>query len=328
MPASAEQSESLRQDGAAAAAAAPSPLPAPRRRRIRVLPILVTLVAVAVAAGAAWAMWQTYMGAPWTRDGRVRAYVVTIAPEIAGRIIELPIADNQLVRKGDVLMLIDPTDYKIAAQRADAALAQAKADEQNAEAESKRRQELGDFASQEARQTYLTKALTAQAAAQEALANQAQARVNLERTRIVSPVNGYVTNLVTQSGDYVQPGQNRIALVNADSFWIDGYFEETVLGSIHEGDPALVKLMGYDQPVRGHVAGIARGIDVANALSDQSGLATVNPIFTWVRLAQRVPVRIQIDDVPKGVLLVAGMTATVQIDPKPGNSAAINQQRP
>jgi multidrug resistance efflux pump len=132
---------------------------------------------------------------------------------------------------------------------------------------------------------------------------------------IRSPVNGYVTNLLARLGDYATIGQRLVSVVDADSFWVDGYFEETSLGRVHEGDPATVKLMGYSQLVRGHVDGVARGINIPNAQPDQTGLASVNPIFTWVRLAQRVPVRIHIDQVPDGLRLVAGMTATVQIDP-------------
>jgi multidrug resistance efflux pump len=126
-----------------------------------------------------------------------------------------------------------------------------------------------------------------------------------------------VTNLLAQLGDYVTVGQNEISLVDADSFWVDGNFEQTNLGSIREGDPASIKLMGYDQIVRGHVASLARGINVANAQPNGQGLATVNPIFTWVRLAQRIPVKSHIDQVPEGVVLAAGLTATVQIDPQP-----------
>ena len=132
---------------------------------------------------------------------------------------------------------------------------------------------------------------------------------------IRSPVNGYVTNLLAQFGDYASVGQELISVVDTNSFWVDGYFEETSLGRIHDGDAATVKLMGYSQLVRGYVGGVARGINIPNAQPDQAGLASVNPIFTWVRLAQRVPVQIHIDQVPVGVRLVAGMTATVQIDP-------------
>ncbi len=163
--------------------------------------------------------------------------------------------------------------------------------------------------------------LAAQAQYQQAVANLDQAKVNLQRTEIRSPVNGWVTNLLAQLGDYATIGQNKISVVDANSFWVDGYFEETNLGAIREGDPASIKLMGYSQIVRGHVGSIARGINVANAQPDQQGLAAVNPIFTWVRLAQRVPVRIHIDQVPDGVRLVAGTTATVQIDPRPPRPA-------
>jgi multidrug resistance efflux pump len=288
------------------------------RPRIRIIPFLITLGTVALAALLAWAMWDAYVGAPWTRDGTVRAYVVTMAPEVAGRIAELPVADNQFVHKGDLLMAIDPIDYTIAVARAEAAITQARANADNATRESRRRAELTNLeASEEEKQSYASNAQATEATYQQAIANLSQARVNLQRTRIYSPINGYVTNLLAQLGDYATVGQNKISLVDADSFWIDGYFEETNLGAIHEGDPASIKLMGYSQIVRGHVGSIARGINVSNAQPDQQGLASVNPIFTWVRLAQRVPVHIQIDQVPEGVQLVQGMTATVQIDPRP-----------
>jgi multidrug resistance efflux pump len=288
---------------------------APRRRHIRLIPFFVTLAAVALAVALGWAMWGAYMGAPWTRDGTVRAYVVTMAPEVAGRIVELRVIDNQFVHKGDVLMVIDPTDYRIAVSLAEAAVKQTQANAQNAQREADRRRKLSDLAvTVEEQQTFDTNALATNAQYQQAQANLDQARVNLERTEIRSPVNGYVTNLLVQLGDYVAVGRSSISVVDSDSFWIDGYFEETHLGSIQEGDPARIKLMGYSQIVEGRVGSIARGIDVPNAQPNQQGLATVNPIFTWVRLAQRIPVRIRIDQVPPGVILAAGMTATVQID--------------
>jgi multidrug resistance efflux pump len=287
------------------------------RRRLRVLPLLITLATVAVAVALGRAMWDAYMGAPWTRDGTVRVYVVTIKPEVAGRIVELPVADNQFVHKGDLLMVIDPTNYKIAVNLAEAAAQQVQANAQNAEREAKRREELSNLAvTVEQQQTFASNALVAQAQYQQAVANLDQARVNLARTQIHSPVNGWVTNLLAQLGDYANVGENVISLVDADSFWVDGYFEETSLDRIAVGDPVEIKLMGYRQIVRGHVGSIARAINVANAQPNGQGLATVNPIFTWVRLAQRIPVRIQIDEVPKDVVLVAGMTATVQINVK------------
>jgi multidrug resistance efflux pump len=297
-----------------------SPEPAPHeapRRRLRISPLVITLAALAVAGALGWAMWEAYMGAPWTRDGTVRAYVVTMAPQVAGQIVELPVKDNQFVHKGDLLMVIDPTNYKIAVSLSEAAVQQAQVNAQNIEREAQRRQKLSNLAETvEDRQTYAANAIAAQAQTQQAQANLDQARVNLERTEIRSPVNGYVTNLLAQLGDYANVGQNEISLVDADSFWIDGYFEETNLEPIQVGDPASIKLMGYHQIVRGHVDSIARGINVPNAQPNAAGLAQVNPIFTWVRLAQRIPVRIHIDQVPEGVVLSTGMTATVQINPR------------
>jgi len=318
------ETKSKREAATDSPAAVWSPEPAPRetpRRRLRVLPLVITLATIAVAGVLGRALWDTYMGAPWTRDGTVRAYVVTLAPEVAGYIVELPVADNQFVHKGDLLMVIDPTNYKIAVSLAEAAVQQAQANAENVEREAKRRQELTSLAvTKEEKQTYESNAVAAQAQLQQAQANLDQARVNLQRTEIRSPVNGWVTNLLAQLGDYATVGTNEISLVDADSFWVDGYFEETNLEPIQVGDPAEIKLMGYSQIVRGHVGSIARAINVANAQPNQQGLAQVNPIFTWVRLAQRIPVRIHIDQVPDGVVLAAGMTATVQIDPRPGQS--------
>ncbi|HKM71086.1 MAG TPA: HlyD family secretion protein [Stellaceae bacterium] len=319
------ETKSKREAAADSPAAVWTPEPTARetpRRRLRILPLLITLATIAVAGALGWAMWNAYMGAPWTRDGTVRAYVVTKAPEVSGYIVELPVADNQFVHKGDLLMVIDPTNYKIAVSLAEAAVQQAQVTAQNAEREAKRRLELTSLAvTKEEQQTYESTALANQAQLQQAQANLDQARVNLERTQIRSPVNGWVTNLLAQFGDYANVGQNLISVVDADSFWVDGYFEETNLEPIQVGDPASIKLMGYSQIVRGHVDSIARGINVANAQPNGQGLANVNPIFTWVRLAQRIPVRIYIDQVPEGVVLAAGMTATVQIDPRPRQPA-------
>jgi multidrug resistance efflux pump len=290
-----------------------------REKSNRAVPLFITLATTVFAVVLGWATWDTYMGAPWTRDGTVRTYVVTMAPEVAGRIVELSAADNQFVHKGDLLLVIDPTNYKIALQLADAAVNQAQAVAQNAQREAERRRKLDDLSvSVEQKQSFDANAVAAQAQYQQAVANRDQAKVNLERTQIRSPVNGWVTNLLAQLGDYATVGRNEISIVDADSFWVDAYFEETQLASVHEGDPAEIKLMSYGQIVRGEVGSVARGINVSNVQPDQQGLATVNPIFTWVRLAQRVPVRIRINQVPDGVRLVAGMTATVQVDARPG----------
>lgn len=294
-------------------------LPAGTRSSLlpRLARVLATLAVVGLAGALGWRMWQTYMTTPWTRDGTVRAYVVTVAPQISGRIVELPVKADQFVHKGDLLMVIEPADYQIALATAEAAVARAKADLENKKAEAERRTKLSAIAaSQEEKESFAASADMAVAAYQQALANRDQAKLNLTRTRIVSPVNGYVTNLLTQVGDYGTSGQRALSVVDADSFWVDGYFEETVLSGIHLGDKAKVALMAYGTPLTGHVTGIGRGIAIPNVAPDVSGLATVNPVFTWVRLAQRVPVRIALDPVPPSVTLSAGLTATVTITGK------------
>src|SRR5882757_2845544 len=288
------------------------------KSRIRVAPLLITLGTVAVAAILAWTTWQTYMGTPWTRDGTVRAYVVTMAPEVAGRIVKLTVADNQFVHKGDELFEIDPADYRIALEQAQAQAQRDAAALDYARENANRQARLAKegWASTEVYQQTTSTLNQSEGVFALDKAVIAKAQLDLSRTVVRSPVNGHVTNLLAQLGDYATVGQKLVSVVDTDSFWVDGYFEETSLGRIHEGDPASVKLMGYSQLVRGHVGGVARGINIPNAQPDQAGLASVNPIFTWVRLAQRVPVRIHIDQVPAGVRLVAGMTATVQIDPQ------------
>jgi RND family efflux transporter MFP subunit len=287
--------------------------------RMRIVPILITLGTVTAAILLAWATWQVYMGSPWTRDGTVRAYVVTMAPEVAGRIVNLPVADNQFVHKGDVLFEIDPADYRIALEQAQAQAERDGAALDYARTNENRQARLAKegWASTEVYQQTTSTLHQSEGVVALDKAAIAKAQLDLRRTVVRSPANGYVTNLLAQLGDYATVGQKLISVVDTDSFWVDGYFEETSLGRIHEGNPATIKLMGYSQLVRGHVGGVARGINVPNAQPDQAGLASVNPIFTWVRLAQRVPVRVHIDQVPDGLRLVAGMTATVQIDPQP-----------
>src|SRR6185295_3291758 len=206
----------------------PAPMAFPARRS-RLVPVFITLATAAVAVVLGRSMWRAYMDTPWTRDGTVRAYIVTMAAEVAGRIGELPVVDNQRVHRGDLLLVIDPTDYLIAVKLAEASLQQAKVDAENAEREATRRAPLaraGAISSEE-QQVSGTNAVAAQARYHAAEASLEQARVNLERTHIRSPVNGWVTNLQARLGYYAMVGHNQIAVVDSDSYWVDGYFEET-----------------------------------------------------------------------------------------------------
>lgn len=291
----------------------------PTRRRY-----LITGTTVLLAVVLAWALWWHYLRSPWTRDGRVRVEVVNIAAEISGKVVGLNVVDNQMVHKGDVLFTIEPVDYRLALTQAEASVQSRQYDLQVAQQDSERRQKLGvEAVSAEERNTSQSTAQVAEATYQAALATRDQAKVNLERTTIRSPVNGYVTNLTLRIGDYAMPGQPKMSLVDSDSFWIVGYFEETKLPRIHEGEYAHVKLMGWGPEIAGHVESISRAIADTNSDSDSRGLANVDPIFTWVRLAQRLPVRIHIDRVPDDVRIAAGQTCTIVLDPgkKPWNSS-------
>jgi multidrug resistance efflux pump len=278
-------------------------------------PYIVTGFATLLAVLLAWALWYHFFRSPWTRDGRVRVEVVNIAAQISGQVINLPVADNQQVKKGDLLFEIDPTDYELAVTQAEATVKTREFDLKIAQEDAQRRQKLGEAVSAEERVTYSSNAEVAAAAYQSAVAARDQAKVNLDRTKIYSPVNGYVTNLTLRIGDYATPGQEKLTVVDSDSFWIVGYFEETKLPNIHVNDYAHVRLMGWGPEIAGHVESIARGISDTDSAAGSLGLENVNPIFTWVRLAQRIPVRIAIDHVPDNVTIAAGQTCTIVLSP-------------
>jgi multidrug resistance efflux pump len=267
-----------------------------------------------VAMAVALVTWDQYNAGPWTRNGRVRVHVASVAPQISGQIRELRIADNQFVRKGDILYVIEPFDFEAALRAHKATLQQKIADLNVKQLQSERRSRLSDLsASVEQKQVYEGSALQAKAAVDAAQEQVSQAEINLQRAAVRSPVNGIVTNLLLREGDYAHQGATNVSIIDADSYWVDGYFEETKLARLCVGDRAEAKLMGYSAPIIGHIATVTRGISVSNAAASTQGLPNVDPVYTWVRLAQRVPVRIAIDKVPPGVPLVSGLTATVTI---------------
>jgi multidrug resistance efflux pump len=294
-----------------------------RRRAIQLLlpwiKRLATLMIMVVAGLMALVTWDYYVTAPWTRDGRVRVQVAGVAPQVSGQITERRVADNQFVHKGDVLYVIDPFDFEVTVRTNKALLEQKAADLQVKQVQSERRQHLSALATTpEEQQVFAGTALQARAAFEQAQQQLAQAEINLRRTQVRSPVTGYVTNLLIGVGDFAPQGTVIVSVIDSDSYWIDGYFEETKMARVCIGDRVEAKLMGYAQPIFGHVATVTRGIGVSNAAPGTQGLPNVDPVYTWVRLAQRVPVRIAIDKVPPGVPLVAGMTATVTIPPAAG----------
>jgi multidrug resistance efflux pump len=300
-------------------------------RARRIIRFALTLLLLAFAAFAVVGLWEHYMVAPWTRDGQVRVQVADIAPQVPGQIVKLLVQDNQSVHKGDLLYVIDQGDYKVALDLAKADVASKAADLEVKKNENERRRKLTDLAaSVEEKQVYEGSYSVAQAAYQTTLANLEQAQLNMQRTEVRSTVNGFVTNLLLRVGDYANKGSPNIAIVDSDSYWVTGYFEETKLGSFQVGDAAEVDLMGFKDKLAGHVESITRGISSPNAAVSTQGLPSVEAVYTWVRLAQRIPVRIKIDSVPPTITLAAGLTATVIVTPSaaPTSTAtALNEIR-
>ncbi|CAB1402472.1 Membrane fusion component of tripartite multidrug resistance system [Pseudomonas fluorescens] len=304
---------------------------------------LVTLAVVVLAIVLGWFAWEYYTRAPWTRDARVRADVVTLSADVSGRIVSLAVQDNQHVDKGQLLMEIDPARYRLAVEHArrsvevaraslgqsQAAIVASEALLKQRQSEERRRRTLkqGFAISGEEWEKSRTDVAVAQADllrnqanlglaeanVQLAVAALAQAELDLQRTRVESPVSGYVTNLLTRQGDYATAGGALMALVDSDSFYVSGYFEETKLPRIAEGDRVRVQLMS-GETFGGSVQSIAFAIaDRENAPGSRL-LANINPSYTWVKLAQRVPVRIEIDgDYAGKNRLRAGTTATVTV---------------
>ena len=278
---------------------------------------LATAAALAVAGLVAWQLWDYYMEAPWTRDGRVRADVVAQAPDVSGPVTQVFVHDNQTVKAGDPLFQVDPARFALALAQAEAQAAQAHAAMQDAQRNAARYAALSSNAtSAQTRDSSSAQSLEAEANYQLAEANLGIAQLNTTRSLVRATVDGVVTNFSMQPGDYVTAGTAMVAIVDTDSLYVDGYFEETKLRGIVPGDAATVTLLQGGPAIKGHVAGLAAGIADSERIAAPTLLADVNPTFTWVRLAARIPVRIALDQVPNGVKLVAGMTCTVAITPQ------------
>ncbi|TIX89413.1 HlyD family secretion protein [Rhizobium sp. P44RR-XXIV] len=274
--------------------------------------VAVTLIFVIAAVYVGRQLWGHYMDEPWTRDARLRADVVGIAPDVSGLVSDVLVKDNQIVKKGDLLFRVDRDRFAIALEQADAALASSNAALEQAQRESARQARLGDAASLQQKEQALTAVQQDEAAVRQATANRELAQLNLDRSEVRATVNGTISNLSLRPGDYVSAGTAKVALIDSDSLRVEGYFEETKLPRIHVGDEVYIHLMGQAEKLTGHVESIAYGIEDRERTSG-SLLANITPTFSWVRLAQRVPVRISLDKVPDGTKLIAGLTATVEV---------------
>jgi len=293
--------------------------------------VVVTAVVVVGALIALRYLWDRYERDPWTRDGRVRADVVQVASDVSGLVTDVLVHDNQTVKKGQALFVIDQPRFELALRQSEAAVASAQARVDEAVLEDKRNHNLGNLVSTEVLQQGGTRLAEAQAALAQAIVARDTAKLNMERTAVLAPVNGYITNFELRPGNYATAGRPMFALVDSDSLHVDGYFEETKLPRIHIGDRVSVRLMGEPKLLYGRVESIAGGIEDRERGPSANLLSNVNPTFNWVRLAQRVPVRVALDKPPSEVRLIAGRTATVSVlgpDGKPatGGSQAVSSR--
>ena len=273
-----------------------------------------TLIVFAIAVVASLSIWKRYETRPWTRDGRVSADVVRVASDIGGLVTQVLVHDNQQVSAGKLLLVLDQPRFAATLEKADAAVSSARATLALARRESSRDNALGNLVASEIRERNAAKVDTELAALAQARAEQRVAQLNVQRTEVRATTDGIITNLDLHAGDYLQPGAQALALIDTRSLRIEGYFEETKLGCITEGD-AVSRLMGDDHDVRGHVDTIAAGIADDQRSNTHNLLPAVAPTYTWVRLAQRIPVRIRIDDAPSDTRLIVGRTANVTITP-------------
>jgi multidrug resistance efflux pump len=280
-----------------------------------VVRVLLTLVLLVAAGLLSYGMASYYLYSPWTRDARIRANVVTVAPDISGWVDDIRVHDNQFVHKGDVLFTIDQERFRLALGDAEATLAARHAQYLMLLEQYQRRSKLspGYSVTVENLDNARRQSETAAANYQQAIASRDTAALNLKRTEVRASVNGFITNLNLAPGTFAAQGKPVMALIDSDSYRVGAYFEETKLPHIKPGASAEIYLMDGSPALQGTVSGISKGITDQDNKDGPELLSSINPTFTWVRLAQRIPVYIHITHVPPGVFISAGMTATVVI---------------
>jgi len=292
---------------------------------LTIVRVLLTLIFLAVAGFLGYDLANYYLYSPWTRDARVRADVAAVAPDISGWVDDIRVRDNQFVHKGDVLFLIDQERFRLALADAEATLAARHAQYLMLLEQYERRSKLtpGYSVTVETLDNARRQSETAAANYQQAIASRDTAALNLKRTEVRASVNGFITNLNLAKGTYASQGKPVMALIDSDSYRVGAYFEETKIPHIRPGASAEIYLMDGSPALQGTVSGISMGITDQDNKDGPELLSSVNPSFTWVRLAQRIPVRVHITHVPPGVLISAGMTCTVVI--KEGAAPAIGR---
>ncbi len=287
---------------------------------------LITILVVLAALFIGWRLWIHYENDPWTRDGRIKADVVQVAPDVTGQVVKINVKDNQQVNIGDVLFEIDPARFELALRQAKAAEEAAKVTLAQAIRESNRNRELKDLVAAEVTEQGQSRVEEARAALLQAVVNRDKAQLDLDRTKVLAAVDGTVTNLDLRTGSYVTASKPVMALVDRNSYYAEGYFEETKLPNIAEGNRATVKLMSSDTVLEGHVHSVSRGIADRERTTGSNLLQNINPAFNWVRLVQRIPVRVEFDNLPTDTKLVAGQTVTIEVFPSENVTVAASDK--
>jgi len=275
--------------------------------------VVLTLLVVTFAAVLVWQMVVYYMFAPWTRDGHIRADVIQVAPDVSGLIQQVEVRDNQTVKRGDVLFTIDQDRFTLALRQAKATLAERQETLAQASRETRRNRKLGNLVAAEQLEESQSREARARSAVSQAQVAVDSAQLNLDRSVVRSPVDGYLNDRAPRNHEFVTAGRAVLSVVDSASYHVDGYFEETKLGGLPIGEAVDIRVMGDNTRLRGHVQSFAAGIEDRDRSSGANLLPNVNPAFSWVRLAQRIPVRIAFDDVPADFRMIAGRTATVSI---------------
>ena len=283
-----------------------------------IIKLTLTLAVFGAAGWFGWQKWHIYFENPWTRDGQVRSQVVLVTPQVTGRVITIYIHDNQPVRKGDLLFEIDPSLYELKVKQAEAQLKRSLEDAKGKEIEYKRvkkihEQDPGAVSQKDLNRNRVSyfKALANTDVAKESLE---KAKLDLQHTKVYAEVDGWVSNINFQIGSQAVANQPILALVDKNSFWVFGFFREDSVSDVEVGDEARVTLMAYpDTPLKGRVESIAWGITPPDGNPGPNLLPQVKPVFQWIRLAQRIPVRIALEELPPNVKLRVGMTASVMV---------------
>ncbi len=277
--------------------------------------LLLIIAAIVIAA-----LWIRYQVEPVTRDGKVAADIVQVTPDVGGWVTSVAVQDNEVVKKGQPLLTIDQSRYQLALSAAQAALNGQQIALAQAIRDDRRNHALSALVDVETIEKGTEKVGLLQSAVARAKAALDLAKLNLDRTTLRAPVDGIISNMTLQPGDYLSAGKEAFALVDTDTLRIEGYFVETKIPTINIGDKADIRLMGVAGIIHGHVESIAGGIVNRERDASANMLDNIQPEYTYVRLAQRIPVRIAIDQVPAGVRLIAGQTASVEILPRQGEA--------